>query len=136
LCLGAAACALVLGSVLAARVGLAVWGQALLGAEYLGALFVRHGVAGLEPAAAGALLLAVGELVTWAVDAGAGRRDEPAVHVARGTRLGLLLVGAAALAAVPLVVAGAPVPAGPLPVVVGVAAVVGAVALVTVLVRR
>ncbi len=129
------ACTLVVISVLAARVGPAVWGQALLGVEYLGALPVRHGVAGLEPAAAGAILLAVGELVAWSADASSGSH-EPAVHVGRGARLGLLLGAAAVLAAVPLLTARGPALAGPLPVAIGVAAVVGAVGLVVALVRR
>jgi hypothetical protein len=134
--LGLVACVLVTASTVLARVGLAGWAQALLGIEYLGALSVRHEVLWWEPAAAGSLLLVVGELIAWSADASLSRRDEVAVHLGRAARVGALLLAAAGFAAIPLLAAGGPTLAGPLPAVAGAAAVVGVTLLVAVLARR
>jgi hypothetical protein len=122
---------------LAARSGPVLgWGLAALGGEYA-VLFAAQGTAldQLTPVYAGAFFL-VAELGFWSIERRVAAWSEPALVERRMARLAGACAGAAAVAALLLVVAAASGGGGLGLEAIGVAAAIGALALVAVLVRR
>jgi len=112
------------------------WGLAALGGEYA-VLFAAQGRALDEAApvyAAGLVLVA--ELAFWSVERRIAAWSDPAIAERRLAQLLGVCVGAAAVAALVLVVAAASVGGGLALEAIGVAAAIGALALLGVLVRR
>jgi hypothetical protein len=139
LALAAGALAMSLLAVgLAARSGpLLGWGLAALGGEY-GVLFTAEGRAldELTPLYAGALVL-VAELAFWSIERRVSAWSEPTLVERRLARLATTTIGAAGVAAVVIVAAAASSGGGGIALeAIGVAAAIGALALVAVLVQR
>jgi hypothetical protein len=126
-----------LASGLGARSGLAVgWGLAALGGEYA-VLFAAHGPALDEqtPVYAGAFVF-VAELAFWSIERRVPAWSEPGLVERRLAYLGGVSAGAAFIAALVLVVASASGGGGVALEAIGVAATIGALAVVAALVRR
>ena len=112
------------------------WGLAALGAEYA-VLFSAQGTSldTLTPVYAGAFVL-VAELAFWSVELRVAAWSDPTLAERRLAHLVGVCVGAAAVAALVLVVAAAAVGGGIALEAIGVAAAIGALVLLGVLVRR
>lgn len=126
-----------LAAGLAARSGPVLgWGLAALGGEYA-VLFAAQGRAldELTPVYAGAFVL-VAELAFWSIERRVPAWSEPGLVERRLAHLAGASAGAAALAGLVLVVAAASGGGGVALEAIGVAAAIGALALVAVLVRR
>jgi hypothetical protein len=137
LALGLGALAVVLLAIgLVARAGPALgWGLAALGGEYA-VLFAAQGAAldRLTPLYAGAFVL-VAELGFWSIERRVPAWSEPGLNERRLAYLAGTSAGAAAVAGLVLVAASASGGGGVSLEAVGVAATIGALALVAVLVR-
>lgn len=128
---------LVLALGLAARSGAVLgWGLAILGGEYA-VLFAAQGRAldELTPVYAGAFLL-VAELAFWSIERRVPAWSDPCLFERRLAHLAGVSAGAAVVAGLVLVVAAASGGGGVALEAIGVAAAIGTVALVAVLVRR
>ena len=126
-----------LAAGLAARSGATVgWALVALGAEYT-VLFTAQGPAldELAPLYAGAFLL-VAELSFWSIERRVPAWSEPGLVERRLARLAAVSLGATALAAAVLVLAAASGGGGVALEAVGVAAAIGALVLLALLVRR
>lgn len=126
-----------LAAGLTARSGAALgWGLAALGGEYA-VLFAAQGRAldTTAPVYAAGLVL-VAELAFWSVERRIAAWSEPTIAERRLAQLVGVCVGAAAVAALVLVVAAASVGGGLALEAIGVAAAIGALVLLGVLVRR
>lgn len=112
------------------------WGLAALGGEY-GVLFAAEGRAldELTPVYAGAFVL-VAELAFWSIERRVPAWSEPALVERSLVRLAATCLGAAGVAALVMVAAAAAGGGGIALEAIGVAAAIGALALVAVLVRR
>jgi hypothetical protein len=126
-----------LGIGLAVRSGPALgWGLAALGGEYT-VLFAAQGPAldELAPLYAGAFVL-VAELAFWSIERRVPAWTDAGLAELRLANLAAVTAGAMALAGVVLVIAAASGGGGVVLEAIGVAAVIGALALLAVLVRR
>ena len=126
-----------LASGLAARSGAILgWALVALGAEYT-ILFTAQGPAldEVTPLYAGAFLL-VAELAFWSIERRVPAWSAPGLVERRLTRLAAVTLGATALAAAVLVLAAASGGGGVALEAIGVAAAIGALVLLAVLVRR
>lgn len=112
------------------------WALAALGGEYA-VLFAAQGRAldELTPLYAGAFLL-VAELAFWSIERRVSAWSEPGLAERRLARVAGACAGAAAVAGLVLVVAAASGGGGIALEAIGVAATIGALALVAVLIRR
>ena len=124
--------------LVAARLPAALpWAPALLGAEYAAALEVagHHRADGRAPVVAAALVLAA-ELSAWSRELEPEIPHERGLLARRALRIALTGAGAAAVAAAVLGLAAAPLDAGLAGDALGVAAAVGALALLARLAQR
>lgn len=106
------------------------WALGALGAEYAVSLFVGGGGADAAPLV-GAGLLLLGELVAWSISLRTRMREEPPVLLLRLWTLVLAVVASLAVGAMLVALASTDVGGGLAWTVVGTAAAVGAVLLVT-----
>jgi hypothetical protein len=125
-----------LGAVLAVAGAAPAWPAALLGAEYAAALEVgSHARADGRAAAVAVALVVVAELVAWARELDPELPHERGVVGRRVLRIGLVALGAGAVASAMLILAAAPLHLGLAGDALGVCAAVAALALASRLAR-
>lgn len=108
-------------------------GVAVLGLQYVLALYVRETTATIGAAVYGAALLLVSELAHWSLELGAHLRADGAVPRRRFLTIAMLAAAALVLGLAVAIVAGAPLPGSVLLTALGAGSVLAVVAMVTVL---